>query len=100
MSGMTQTQDSQFRPWRSEAEHATSRSRRLPTILSFTSGWGTNIFASFKPPRSGNEPRTLAPEHCSCSVIVNKYTRCCHKPGTLTKGHTRAVENLIRYTLY
>ena len=31
-----QTQDSKFEPWRSEAEHATSRSRRLPTILHFT----------------------------------------------------------------
>ena len=28
-----QTQDSKFEPWRSEAEHATSRSRRLLTIL-------------------------------------------------------------------
>ena len=28
-----QTQDSKFEPCRSEAEHATSRSRRLPTIL-------------------------------------------------------------------
>ena len=28
-----QTQDSKFEPWRSEAEHATSLSRRLPTIL-------------------------------------------------------------------
>ena len=28
-----QTQNSKFEPWRSEAEHATSRSRRLPTIL-------------------------------------------------------------------
>ena len=28
-----QTQDSKFEPWRSEAEHATSRSRRLPTML-------------------------------------------------------------------
>ena len=55
-----QTQDSKFKPWRSEAEHATSRSRRLPTILSFTSGWGRNIFVSFKPPEPGKEPRTLA----------------------------------------
>ena len=38
-----QTQNSKFKPWNSEAEHATSRSRRLPTILSFTSGWGRNI---------------------------------------------------------
>ena len=30
-----QTQDSKFESWRSEVEHATSRSRRLPTILSF-----------------------------------------------------------------
>ena len=55
-----QTQDLKFKPWRSEAEHATSRSRRLPTILIFTRGWGRNIFVSFKPPRPGTEPRTLA----------------------------------------
>ena len=55
-----QIQDSKFEPWRSEAEHATSRSRRLPTILTFTRGWGINIFVSFEPPRPGTEPRTLA----------------------------------------
>ena len=55
-----QTQDSKFEPWRSEAEHATSRSQRLPTILTFTRGWGRNNFVSFKPPRPGTEPRTLA----------------------------------------
>ena len=55
-----QTQDSKFEPWRSEAEHATSRSRRLPTILTYTRGWGRNIFVSFKPPRPGTEPRSLA----------------------------------------
>ena len=55
-----QTQDSKFEPWRSEAEHATSRSRRFPTILTFTHIWGRNIFVSFKPPRPGTEPWTLA----------------------------------------
>ena len=55
-----QTQNSKFEPWRSEAEHATSRSRRLPTILTFTRGWGRNISVSFKPPRPGTEPRALA----------------------------------------
>ena len=55
-----QTQDLKFEPWRYEAEHATSRSRRLPTILTFTRGWGRNIFVSFKPPRPRTEPRTLA----------------------------------------
>ena len=39
-----QTQDSKFEPWRFEAEHVTSRSRRLPTILTFTRGRGRNIF--------------------------------------------------------
>ena len=38
-----QTQDSKFEPWRFDAEHATSRSRRLPTILSFTRGWGRHF---------------------------------------------------------
>ena len=41
-----QTQDSKLKPWRSEVEHATSRSQRHPIILSFTSGWGRNITAS------------------------------------------------------
>ena len=46
------TQDSKF--WRSEAEHATSRSRRLPTILTFTRGWGRNIFSFFQTAETGN----------------------------------------------
>ena len=49
-----QTQDSKFEPWRSEAEHATSRSRRLPKILSFTRGWGRNIFCFFETAETGN----------------------------------------------
>ena len=52
-----QTQDSKFEPWRSEAEHTTSRSRRLPTILTFTRGWGRNIFCFFQTAETGN--RTL-----------------------------------------
>ena len=49
-----QTQDSKFEPWRSEAELATSRSRRLPTILTFTRGWGRNIFCFFQTAVTGN----------------------------------------------
>ena len=49
-----QTQDSKFEPWRSEGEHATSRSRRLPTILTFTRGWGRNIFCFFQTAETGN----------------------------------------------
>ena len=83
-----QTQDSKFEPWRSEAEHTTSRSRRLPTILTFTRGWGRNIFVSFKPSRPGTEPRTTAvltttlgpppPINCTnlryLSLLENDYT--------------------------
>ena len=41
--------------WRSEAEHATSRSRRLPAILTFTRGWGRNQTAETgnRTPNSG-----------------------------------------------
>ena len=49
-----QTQDSKLEPWRSEAEHATSRSRRLPTILTFTRGWRRNIFCFFQTAGTGN----------------------------------------------
>ena len=49
-----QTQDSKFEPWRSEAEHATSRSWRLPTILTFPRGWGRNIISFFQTAETGN----------------------------------------------
>ena len=82
-----QTQDSKFEPWRSEADHATSRSRRLPTILTFTRGWGRNIFVSFKPPRPGTEPRTLAWKAAVLTTtlgplptVVNA-SRCHHRNG-------------------
>ena len=49
-----QIQDSKFVPWRFEAENATSRSRWLPTILTFTRGWGRNIFCFFQTAETGN----------------------------------------------
>ena len=75
-----QTQDSKFEPWRSEAEHATSRSRRLPTILTFTRGWGRNIFVSLKPPRPGTELRSLA---WKAAVLT---TTLGPPPGTYMQG--------------
>ena len=49
-----QTQDSKYKPRRSEADHATTRSRRLPTILSFRSWWERNIFETGnRTPHSG-----------------------------------------------
>ena len=94
-----QTQDSKFETWRSEAEHATSRSRRLPTILIFTRGWGRNISVSFKPPSPGTEPRTLAwkaavltttlgppphrfyvGQHCRRWTNIKRALVCCVNP--------------------
>ena len=43
-----QTDDSKFEPWRSEAEHATSRSRRLPIILNRYEWAGKKHFVSLK----------------------------------------------------
>ena len=48
------TQNLKFEPWWSETEHATSRSRRLPTILTFTRGLGRNIFCFFQTAETGN----------------------------------------------
>ena len=90
-----QTQDSKFEPWRSEAEHATSRSRRLPTILTFTRGWGRNNFVSFKPPRPGTEPRTLAWKAAVLTTTLGPppctLTRLAHqsRSGQFIKDATR-----------
>ena len=89
-----QTQDSKFEPWRSEAEHATSRSRRLPTILTFTRGWGRNNFVSFKPPRPGTEPRTLAWKAAVLTTTLGPPPQGCwtiekqpfERPATRGKG--------------
>ena len=66
-----QTQDSKFEPWRSEAEHATSRSQRLPTILTFTHGWGRNIFCFFQTAETGNR----APNSGVKGYGANHYPR-------------------------
>ena len=43
-----QTQDSKFKPWWAEVEHATSRSRRLPIILNFYEWARKKHFVSLK----------------------------------------------------
>ena len=89
-----QTQDSKFEPWRSEAEHATSRSQRLPTILTFTRGWGRNNFVSFKPPRPGTEPRTLA---WKAAVLT---TTLGPPPSSVDKYHFRDNLNLRLFSRF
>ena len=87
-----QTQDSKFEPWRSEAEHATSRSRRLPTILTFTRGWGRNIFVFFQTAETGNRTpgtgnRTLAWKAAVLTTTLgpppSTGRRCQLKSGSL-----------------
>ena len=74
-----QTQDSKFEPRRSGAEHATSRSRRLPTILTFTREWGRNIFCFFKTPKTGNR----TPNSGVKGSGANHYPRA---PASLTRA--------------
>ena len=86
-----QTQDSKFEPWRSEAEHATSRSRRLPTILTFTRGWGRNNFVSFKPPRPGTEPRTLAWKAAVLTTTLGPPPTCVLRSDSMKMYYGKCV---------
>ena len=72
-----QTQDSKFEPWRSEAEHATSRSRRLPTILTFTRGWEKNNICFFQTTETGNR----APNSGVKGSGANHYPRVPAHPA-------------------
>ena len=49
-----QTQDSKFEPWRSEAEHATSRSRRLPQYWLSHVDEEETFFVFFQTAETGN----------------------------------------------
>ena len=94
-----QTQDSKFEPWRSEAKHATSRSRRLPTILTFTRGWGKNNFVSFKPPRPGTEPRTLAWKAAVLTTTLGPSPRNAWKRVYITYKHNNiAIWAILLFT--
>ena len=66
-----QTRDSKFEPWRSEAQHATSRSRRLPTILTFTREWGRNMCCLFQTA----ETRNRTPNSGVKGSGANHYSR-------------------------
>ena len=94
-----QTQDSKFEPCRSKAEHATSRSRRLPTILTFTRGWGRNIFVSFKPPGPGTEPRTLAWKAAVLTTTLGPPPSCRSTTSTI-KFRNRTVFLIVLMSNY
>ena len=78
-----QTQDSKFQPWRSETEQATSLSRRLPTILSFTSRWGRTA-----------ETGTRTPSSSVKGSSANPYPRA---PAQLRKEPNRQVKIYLQH---
>ena len=72
-----QTQDSQFDPWRSEAEHATCRLRRLLTILNLHEWAGKKHFVSLKfEGRSGDRSPTVQAAVLTTSPGPYSHTRC------------------------
>ena len=89
-----QTQDSKFEPW-SDAEHATFRSQRLPTILTFTRGWGRNIFVSFKPPRPGNRATNSGGKGSG----ANHYPRAPAQLGGKTNEMDQNDYDLVKFNL-
>ena len=92
-----QTQDSKFEPWRSEAEHATFRTRRLPTIMSFTRGWGRNSFVSFKPPRPGTEPRTLTWKAAVLTTTLGPPPNMCTILKPMSDNKTIIIKQNMRF---
>ena len=75
-----QTQDSQLEPWRCEAEHATSRSWRLRTILNLHEWAGKKHFVSLKLlGQSGaraRDPR-LSKQAALTTVLYSMRVKCC-----------------------
>ena len=73
-----QTQDSKFEPCRSEAEHATSRSWRLPTILYLNEWAGKKHFVSLKLEdkqltNAGVQWANIKQALFQCIVLSSKY---------------------------
>ena len=84
-----QTQDSKFKPWRSQAEHATSRSRRLPTILNHYEWAGKKHFVSLKlEGRSGVR---------NCDLRFSKQAALTTAPGP-PPGSVRDHPSKTRYS--
>ena len=78
-----QTQDSKFDPWRSEAENATSRSRRLRLILNLYESAGNNDFVSLKPEcQSGERTRDPRLSKRAASTTAPRFPpdvlKCTH----------------------
>ena len=65
-----------------EAEHATSRSRRLHTILTFTRGWVRIIFCFFQTAETGNR----TPKSGVKGSGASHYPRA-PAPNSQTSGH-------------
>ena len=73
-----QTHDLKFQPWRSEVEHATSWSRRLPTILNVYEWAGKKKYALTWRPEWGLNPRSPTFQagsfnHCTRAPTKHAY---------------------------
>ena len=82
----TALQDSKFESWRSEAEHATSRSRRLPRNIESLRVSGEEIFCFFE---------TWRPEP-AISDIPSRQFHCTRAP--VTRGKATGRINYISMT--
>ena len=86
-----QTQDSKFEPCRSEAVYATSRSRRLPTILNLYEWAGKKQFFFKLKARAGHAPAI------SCNMPMrirstNFWLKSWEVRHTRQKGNSRSLK--------
>ena len=83
-----QTQDSKFEPWRSEAEHATSQSRRFHTILNLYEWAGKKHFVSLKlVGHSGVRARDFR---------FSKQAALTTAPGPTPLNYWRKIQKMLR----
>ena len=97
-----QIQDSKFEPWRSEVEYASSRSRKLPTILNLYE-WAGKTFCFFETwrPEWGFKPaisRLSKQADITSEPDPGLITYNCDLKGPLGMEHN--VEKLIYMKLY
>ena len=60
--------------------------------MSFTRGWGRNIFVSFKPPRPGTEPRTLASKAAVLTTTLEPPPSAVGNPCTVCQSRAINIE--------
>ena len=81
-----QTQDSKFEPWRSEAEHATSRSRFFQTAETGTLAWKAAVLTTtLGPPPTVLEGGWSYTKNVKI-MLMSQYKWLCYLPGAVIIG--------------